>query len=141
MAYTIAHVEGIRQRLLELPEIDDARRELNKQEAIRRMAAEVTALRQRGYSMEQIAKILTAEGLQISVATLKSYLTKAKNTSRQKRPRKVGSRTNQPSPQKDVTPSKPSMAAETISPERKVSETPTPARSSSFIPRPDTSDI
>src|SRR4051794_24223701 len=88
MGYKVARIDELQKKLQELPEVNDVEREVTKQEAIRRMADTISLLQERGYGMDKIAEILTTEGLTISVSTLKSYLTRAKKTSRAKSRRK-----------------------------------------------------
>jgi len=61
MAYTIEQIEQIAAKLRELPPIERQQRQVNKQEAVRLLAKEIQALRQRGYTLEQIADALRGE--------------------------------------------------------------------------------
>lgn len=146
MAYTAAQIDAIREKLRSLPEIDDNRRELNKQQAVQRMADEVGALRARGYSLQQIVDLLASDGVQISVHSLKTYLTKAKSTPRQKQRRKDQSKIEkplgQPSAQVKSTGTAPLSGKPVSTPPRQPNrDEATTTRSSSFTPRPDTDDI
>ena len=141
MGYKIAQIEELQKKLDSLPEVDDVEREITKQEAVRRMADSIAALQSRGYSMEKIAEIMTTEGMEISVQTLKSYLTRAKRPSRAK-PRRKKAAKSAPSltPQgaKSQTPSSGSAAQPA---KDKNDGSSSVARSSSFEPRRDSADI
>ena len=146
MAYTAAQIDAIREKLRSLPEIDDNRRELNKQQAVQRMADEVGALRARGYSLQQNVDLLASDGVQISAHSLKTYLTKAKSTSRQKHRRKDQSKAEKPPEQslaqeKSPTTARSSGKPATTPPRQPDRNEAAATRSSSFTPRPDTDDI
>ena len=87
--YTPEKVDEIRARLLALPARDPGERRLDKQTAIRHIVDEITALQQRGYTLEQVAALLTDEGIPVTTTTLKSYLQRIRNAGgkRRKKPR------------------------------------------------------
>lgn len=72
MAITIDHVEALRRHLAELPR--NQPREVTKQEAITLLATELGAAKRRGYSPEELARLLSENGIAINVATLRGYL-------------------------------------------------------------------
>jgi hypothetical protein len=72
MAITIDHVEALRRHLAELPR--NQPREITKQEAITLLAGELGAAKRRGYSPEELARLLSENGITINVATLRGYL-------------------------------------------------------------------
>ncbi len=76
--YTVEAVDKMGGRLRALPAIEDSRRTLNKHGAVRRLAAEIRALQERGYTIEQVAESLCGVGLEITTPTLKSYLQRMK---------------------------------------------------------------
>ena len=78
MGYTIEQVKNIAAKLHELPPIDRKNREVNKQAAVLLLAKEITALRKRGYALDQIAGALRNEGLDITTPVLKNSLQRAK---------------------------------------------------------------
>ena len=82
MAITIEKVEAIAAKLRAMPPIENKKREVSKQESIKLLTGEITALRERGYTLEQIAALLTEDELQIGAPTLKSYLQRASSTSK-----------------------------------------------------------
>lgn len=141
MGYKIAQIDELRDKLLELPEVDDVEREVTKQEAIRRMASAISVLQKRGYGMDKIAEILTNGGLEISMQTLKSYLSKAKSSPRSKPRRKVATSLSPSSMPERAKPKASSSDPEAQSSEKKNDGPETPARSSSFTPRQDSDDI
>ena len=72
MAITIDHVEALRRHLAELPR--NQPREVTKQQAITLLATELGAAKRRGYSPEELARLLSENGIAINVATLRGYL-------------------------------------------------------------------
>ena len=82
MAITIEKVEAIAAKLRAMPPVENKKREISKQESIKLLTGEITAMRERGYTLEQIAALLTEDELQIGAPTLKSYLQRAASTSK-----------------------------------------------------------
>jgi hypothetical protein len=72
MAITIDDIEALRRRLTELPR--NQPREVSKQESIALLASELGAARRRGYSPEELARLLSEQGVAINAATLRGYL-------------------------------------------------------------------
>jgi hypothetical protein len=72
MAITIEDIEALRRRLAELPR--NQPREVTKQEAVSLLASELGAARRRGYSPEDLAQLLSEQGVMINAATLRGYL-------------------------------------------------------------------
>jgi hypothetical protein len=72
--YTLAQVNELAAALRALPAKDPYQRRFLKLAAIAEIADEITALQQRGYTLEEVAGILTAEGVEITFGTLKEYL-------------------------------------------------------------------
>jgi hypothetical protein len=72
--YTLAQVNELAAALRALPAKDPYQRRFLKLSAIAEIADEITALQQRGYTLEEVASILTAEGVEITFGTLKEYL-------------------------------------------------------------------
>lgn len=46
----------------------------NKQEAVKLLKPGITAMKKKGYSLEEITKFLNENGFKITTATLKNYL-------------------------------------------------------------------
>ena len=82
MGITIEKVEAIAAKLRAMPPVENKKREVSKQESIKLLTAEIAAMRERGYTLEQIAALLTEDDLQIGAPTLKSYLQRAASTSK-----------------------------------------------------------
>lgn len=80
MGITIEKVEAIAAKLRAMPPVENKKREVSKQESIKLLTAEIAAMRERGYTLEQIAALLTEDDLQIGAPTLKSYLQRAAST-------------------------------------------------------------
>ena len=84
MAITIEQVERIAEKLRALPPIENKKRVVSKQESIKMLTGEIAGLRERGYTLEQIAELLTADQLEIGAPTLKSYLQRSTKPSSKK---------------------------------------------------------
>ena len=69
MAITIEKVEAIAAKLRAMPPVENKKREVSKQESIKLLTAEIAAMRERGYTLEQIAALLTEDDLQIGAPT------------------------------------------------------------------------
>lgn len=72
MAITIDDIEALRRRLTELPR--NQPREVSKQEAVALLASELGAARRRGYSPEDLSRLMSEQGVAINAATLRGYL-------------------------------------------------------------------
>src|SRR3954447_12873612 len=97
MALTVAKVEKIAAKLKRLPDPPATERETTKREAVRLLRKEIVGLQRRGYTLEQIVGSLKDEGLNLSAATLKSYLSRAKGRSAGRGAPTVATATRRPS--------------------------------------------
>jgi hypothetical protein len=88
MKFSKEELAAVAGRLRELPGKDDARKH-TKRAAVAMLSREIAELKQRGYTLEQVAEALSGSGLPISTPTLKNYLHRQRRTA--KRPK--GSRT------------------------------------------------
>jgi hypothetical protein len=77
MKLLAGHIDRLKAELATIPALDAARREVSKQEAIRRLAPEIENLRRRGYRLVDVVALLSKQGIAISPATLSSYLARA----------------------------------------------------------------
>lgn len=84
MPLTRAHIEQIAEKLKRMPPAPAAAVNATKQEAVKLLANEIAGLQRRGYALEQIAESLRSEGLDLSTATLKSYLSRVKSLKRRR---------------------------------------------------------
>ncbi|ENH6339042.1 protein mobC [Burkholderia vietnamiensis] len=83
MRRTIEQAEQLAAKLRALPAVENKTREISKQEEVRLLAADILALiRERNWTIQQVAEYLTTEGLEIGAPTLKSYLQRSKATSK-----------------------------------------------------------
>lgn len=88
MAYTRDNANKIADALRSLPAAEAARKELSKQGMVNYLAAEILGLQERGYTIVQIAESLRVVGLEISTATLKTYLRRMKKSTRKRGPKR-----------------------------------------------------
>jgi hypothetical protein len=102
MAYTRAQARKVADGLRSLPTAEQERRMLDKQGMVTYLAAEIIGLQERGYTLEQVAQILRSAGLDITKATLKTYLhrmkQKARTGPRKRRGRSASRRVGRPTP-------------------------------------------
>ena len=93
--YTVEHVTNIGTKLKELPPVQE-QRPVGGREAIQLLNTEIDDLRLRGYSLAQIAEVLTQQGIAIKPQTLSAYLRRAKSetTTARKRSSGTGRRPN-----------------------------------------------
>jgi len=83
MAITIDDIEALRRRLTELPR--NQPREVSKQEAVILLASELGAARRRGYSPEELARLMSEQGIAINAATLRGYLRRKRRSRKGRR--------------------------------------------------------
>ena len=100
MALTVAVVDAIRADLAALPPKDESAREVSRLEAIVRMRGEVIALRERGYSWQEVAEVVSSKGCRVTAATLKTELSRKGTRSRSKKRDRpaVGNGAERPAP-------------------------------------------
>jgi hypothetical protein len=60
------------------PPAPPAEANVTKQEAVRLLAREIAGLQRKGYKLEQIVASFRGDGLDLSTATMKSYLSRVK---------------------------------------------------------------
>jgi hypothetical protein len=84
--YTVEAIDEIIEKVRALPAKDAKARKLDKRVSVKRMAEELSALQERGYTLEEIADSVRGFGFDITTPTLKSYLQRAKNGD-EKRPK------------------------------------------------------
>lgn len=81
-AITMKKVEELRQKLKAAPKVSPEKIEVTKTEAIGLLKGDIEAMQKRGYSLEAIAKFITDDGIEITTPTLKSYLQRAKKSTK-----------------------------------------------------------
>jgi hypothetical protein len=86
MALTVAAVDAIRADLAAVPPKEASAREVTRLEAIARMRGEVMALRERGYSWDEVAELLSSKGCRVTAATRRTELSRKGNGSKSKAP-------------------------------------------------------
>ena len=76
MTLTVAVVDAIRADLAAVPPKDASAREVTRLEAISRMRGEVMALRERGYTWQELAEMVSSKGCRVTAATLRTELSR-----------------------------------------------------------------
>lgn len=71
---TFETVEQISAKLKELPAVENKKRSVSKQEAIKLLAKDIKAMQARGYTLEQVSEQLKQLGVSLATPTLRSYL-------------------------------------------------------------------
>jgi hypothetical protein len=89
MRLTRAQIAQIAEKARKMPPAPAAEVNVTKQEAVRLLRPEIEGLQRKGYTMAQIAESFSGDGLELSTATLKSYMSRAQasKTSRRRLPR------------------------------------------------------
>jgi hypothetical protein len=99
MPLTRAQVALMAEKARRMPPAPPAEANVTKQEAVRLLAREIAGLQRKGYKLEQIVAGFRGDGLDLSTATMKSYLSRAKAS----RSRRRGGPTQTPVPPKGAT--------------------------------------
>lgn len=79
MKYKIDEVKKIAEKLKMLPKVEVVPTEVSRQDAVKLLLPQITALQAKGYTLLQIAENLTGSGIEISGSTLRSYIQRAKS--------------------------------------------------------------
>jgi hypothetical protein len=85
MPLTRAQVALMAEKARRTPPAPPAEANVTKQEAVRLLAREIAGLQRKGYKLEQIVASFKGDGLDLSTATMKSYLSRAKASRRRRR--------------------------------------------------------
>ena len=134
MGYSNEKLGEIAAKLKTMPAIEKKKQEHSKQDAVKVLAKEITALQKRGYTLDQIAETLRGEGLDITTPTLKSYLQRIK----------AGKNKGQKEPNNELKEETQKEQKIRITPENKKPEDtdkPGPSAKVSLTPKPDSDDI
>jgi len=78
MPLTRAQVALMVEKARRMPPAPPAEANITKQAAVRILAPEIAGLRRKGYKLEQIVAGFRGDGLDLSTATMKSYLSRVK---------------------------------------------------------------
>jgi hypothetical protein len=119
---TEEQVKGVAERLRKAPAVEKKPRRFTKQAAVSRLHKEIQQLRNRGYTLEQVSRLITQGGIALTPEALRTYLRRAVPAKSQESPA--------PPIAKRDTPRPPPAA-----------QTTTSAGQGTFAPRPDTTDI
>jgi hypothetical protein len=84
MPLTRAQVAAIAEKARKMPRAPRADTNVTNQEAIRLLERDIVSLQRKGYTLKQITDSFRGDGLDLSTATMKSYLSRAK-AARQRR--------------------------------------------------------
>lgn len=84
MALTVAVVDAIRADLAAVPPKDASAREVTRLEAIARMRGEIVALREGGYTWQEIAEMVSSKGCRVTAATLSTEMLRKPGASKAK---------------------------------------------------------
>jgi hypothetical protein len=84
---TLEQVEQISVKMKALPAVENKKRPVSKQEAIKLLARDIKAMQARGYTLEQVSELLKQLGVSLATPTLRSYLRRSGGgTSPKKKP-------------------------------------------------------
>jgi hypothetical protein len=79
--YTLEDANKVAALLRAAPAKDPNKRRMDKQSIVKRVVDEIGALQERGYTLEEVAELLSTGGLKLTLPTLKSYLSRARKAS------------------------------------------------------------
>ena len=119
---TVAIVDAIRADLAAVPPKDESAREVTRLEAIARMRGEVMALREGGYTWQEIAEMMSSKGCRVTAATLSTEMLRKSGASKTKLRNRRARGGGAPDPNGDAKPTTGGKRAPTVK------ETPPPAR-------------
>jgi hypothetical protein len=100
MRLTRAQVALMVEKARRMPPAPPDEENVTKQEAVRILAPEIAGLQRKGYKLEQIVAGFRGDGLDLSTATMKSYLSRVKAS----RSRRRGAPSRGPVATKGTTP-------------------------------------
>jgi hypothetical protein len=80
--YTLEHANRLRELMRAAPDKDPNQRRMDKQAIVKHVVDEITALQERGYTLEEVAEMLSTGGVTLTLPTLKSYLSRTRKASR-----------------------------------------------------------
>lgn len=83
-AVTRATVDSVVEKFKNLPEPPRDKAVISLREAIKELAPSIAVLREKGHSLDDIAKLLSGEGIEIASLTLKNYLQRPKKKPKSK---------------------------------------------------------
>ncbi len=78
MPLTRAQVALMAEKARRMPPAPPDEAAVTKQEAVRLLATEIVGLQRKGYKLEQIVAAFRSDGLDLSTATMKSYMSRVK---------------------------------------------------------------
>lgn len=87
MGYTLELIEQIAEHMRALPEIEKTKIEKTRPEAVKLLAKEIKELQKKGYTLDQVASIITEKGIEIKTGTLKAYIQRGKDTQEETKPK------------------------------------------------------
>lgn len=82
---TLEAIEKLSDELRKAPDLPKAKRVLTKKEAVLALKPAIDELRNRGYSVEQVANLLSEKGMAITFGSLRQYLADKQGGSRGKK--------------------------------------------------------
>ena len=129
---TMGHVETIAARLRDLPTQETQHRRVTKQEAVKLLQGPIRdMIDNRGYTLVQVAELLSKDGVVLSPAALRSYMSRVG-------PRKRG---RQSKGAEGDAPATPAQAHATAKPRTAPKPQPAAGGGGTFQPKSDTEDI
>ena len=87
MGYTLELIEQIAEHMRGLPEVEKNKIEKTRPEAVKMLAKEIKEMQRKGYTLDQIAGIITERGIEIKTGTLKAYIQRGKGPKPETKPK------------------------------------------------------
>ena len=134
MPFSTDDLEALRRDLTELPPARP--KNVSNRDAVGALTSELAAAQRLGYSVEDLAQLLSSKGLRMTAGTLKGYLQQAR---KKKRPNRKSTSSGKPAVPAPTAPGSASASAATATEPALSSSVPTgakPAPSGASDPRP-----
>ncbi|MEP6653611.1 MAG: hypothetical protein ABJA82_09650 [Myxococcales bacterium] len=81
MEFTLEDANKLAALLRAAPAKDPNKRRMDKQAIVKHVVDEISALQERGYTLEEVTELLSTGGLKLTLPTLKSYLQRTRKAS------------------------------------------------------------
>lgn len=133
MVMTQKDINDLADKLKAAPDLPVEKRQLTKKEAVASLKPAIDDLRKRGYTLEQVAALLRANGLEITFGSLRQYLADRQGGTSRRKKRATPTPPSTPEPG-HVSSKQPEKSGH----EKKATEK---KPSASFEVRPDTENI
>jgi hypothetical protein len=138
MAMTLKDINDLADKLKASPDLPVEKRQLTKKEAVASLKPAIEDLRKRGYTLEQVAGLLRANGFDITFGSLRQYLADRQGGTSRRKKKAASTSPSSPPPVSATTPQKQPASASKAQEKADIKKSP---GGGSFEVRPDTKDL